>query len=240
MIYNGDADGQDICSLADDLVNTTVFTYPLKQKARFANKTLRTIWSWVFEAYGGWQFDDSNYSTTFPEAFTDLQTAQSDYDLPVETLTIRSVEAKSVNGTFYPLVPITEEAVIQQGLSMEDLFTSTGQPIFYKMEGSSVVLFPAPNYTQASSLKLTLDRESVSFASTDTTKQPGINSQFHEMVAVGMAMEKAKTSSMPAYASLRDEFFGDYKTRLQDFYSKRFQEKTPAKIEVFDSLRIMS
>ena len=211
MIYSGDTDGQDIVSLSNDLCDTSNLTYPIAEKTRAANKSLRNIWSWIFEAYGGWQYDDSNNTTNFPDATTTLNISQKDYDLPTEALTIRSVEVKN-NGasTWYPLIPLTEELIIQQGLSENALYTSTGTPIYYTLEGSSINIYPSSNYTQSGSLRVSFDRGSTAFSTTSTTQQPGFASEFHEAVAVGIAMEWAKRASLPSYRDLQRQLIWEY------------------------------
>lgn len=241
MIYSGDTDGQDIVSLSNDLCDTSNLTYPIAEKTRAANKSLRNIWSWIFEAYGGWQYDDSNNTTNFPDATTTLNISQKDYDLPTEALTIRSVEVKN-NGasTWYPLIPLTEELIIQQGLSENALYTSTGTPIYYTLEGSSINIYPSSSYTQSGSLRVSFDRGSTAFSTTSTTQQPGFASEFHEAVAVGIAMEWAKRASLPSYRDLQQEFSVDYKNRIQDYYSKKYGQYAPTNMAVYDTLRLMN
>ncbi len=234
MIYNGDSDNQDIVSLCDDYANTTVVTYPIKEKTRAANKILRNIWSWIFDAYGGWQYDDSNNTTDFPIATTALVSTQQDYDIPPTSLTIRAVEILAQGGTIYTnLIEITEEYMKDNNLSEASLFSGNGMPKYYRPIGSSIKLYPAPNYSQDASLRVTFDRGSTTFVSTDTVKQPGFATEFHEAVAIGMALEFAKRNALSSYPLLREDF-ATYEKNIKRYYSARFQQKFPARFTTHD------
>lgn len=239
MIYNGDSNGQDIVSFADDIAGTNSITFPIASKTRYANKTMRTIWSWIFTAYGGWQFDDAN-NTNLPAARTTLNAGQVDYDIPSEALTVRSVEVKQSGGTlFTPLVAMTEEEYKQWGLSEQSQTFISGTPVGYRVVGTSVKLIPPASYTQADSLRVTFDRGTVDFTTASTSTSPGFSSQFHDAVPTGMAMEWSKNNSGEAYPGLRDEFYNDYQSRVKEYYRARYQEKFPADVNVFDYTRIM-
>lgn len=234
MIYNGDSDNQDIVTLCDDLANTTAVTYPIKEKTRAANKTLRAIWTWIFDAYGGWQYDDSNNTTDFPIATTGLINNQADYDIPPTSLTIRGVEVLAQNSTIYTnLIEITEEYLRDNNLSEASLFSGTGMPKYYRPIGSSIKLYPTPNFSQDDSIRVTFDRGATTFVSTDTTKQPGFASEFHEAVAVGMALEFARRNSLTSYSFLREDY-EFYRVNIKKYYASRFQQKFPARFTTHD------
>ena len=234
MIYSGDSDKQDIVSLCDDLVNTNSLTYPLQAKARAANKTLRKIWTFIFDAYGGWQFDDNNNTTNLPIAVATLNPSQQDYDIPPTSLTVRGVEILPQNGTQYQqLTEVTEEYLKQYTLSEGSFMSLPGVPMYYRPIGSSIKLYPPANYTISNGIRLTFDRGSVAFASTDTTKQPGFASEFHECVSVGMALEFARRNALASFSFLQDDM-NKFETAIKAYYSKRYQERFPSKISVPD------
>ena len=237
MRFNGDSDKQDLVSLTNDLVNTNDITYPIQKKTRAANKTLRKVWAWIFSAYGGWQFDDSNNTTDFPIATSTLTNGQVDYDIPSTSLTIRGVEILQPNSTVYiSLKEITEEEIRDSARSEGSFYTNTGVPAYYRPLGSSIKLYPAPNYTSVAGIRVTFDRGSVGFASTDTTKQPGFASEFHEVVAVGMAVEFARANTLTSITWLQDDL-NRFEKDIKEYYSQRFQEKFPAKLTNRDLTR---
>ena len=235
MQYNSGADEQDIVSLTNDLANTDNVVYPLVQKTRAANKTLRKIWSWIFEAYGGWIYDDSN-NIDFPSATTQIVSSQQDYSIPSEALTVNDLEVKDSSGNWYDLKPITSEE-IDKLQAEKEFFKTNGLPIYYLMISGSFKLFPTPNYTQAASLRISFDRGATTFTSGDTTKTPGFVSQFHDAVAVGMALEWAREKGLN---DLLQGLYADwrrYELDIKKFYTVRYYEKYPKRIKVLDVVR---
>jgi len=235
MQYNSGVDEQDIVSLTNDLANTDNTVYSLVQKTRAANKTLRKIWSWIFEAYGGWIYDDSN-NTDFPIATTQIVSSQQDYSIPSEALTVNDLEVKDSSGNWYDLKPITSEE-IDKLQAEKEFFKTNGLPIYYLMISGSFKLFPTPNYTQAASLRISFDRGATTFTSGDTTKTPGFVSQFHDAVAVGMALEWAREKGLN---DLLQGLYADwrrYELDIKKFYTVRYYEKYPKRIKVLDVVR---
>lgn len=232
MIYNGHADEQDIVHLAYDLTNTNSATYPLKEMTRAANKTLKKVWAWIFEAYGGWLYDDSN-NTDFAAARSTLSVGQPDYNIPPGAIAIRGVDILPPNSTIYqPLIPITEEEMRQMGKSDASFYTATGVPKYYRPIGTSAKLYPTPNYTAAQGIRMTFNRGMTLFVSTDTTKEPGFVSQFHEVVPVGVALEYQRRNALDASGSEKD--MAIFEKDIKAYYSARFLEKYPSKMTIRD------
>ena len=234
MVFNGDTDGQDIFTYIDDLVETDDNQYSLQRKARACNRTLKTVWSWIFEAYGGWQFDDNNKSN-LPVGTVTLTSGQQDYLTPSEAITIRGVEVKDTGGTWHPVAPITEER-IRQISAEKEFFSQNGTPLYYRLIGQTIRFYPAPNWTQAASLRVSFDRGISTIASTVTDTEPGFASEFHEAVAVGAALEYAKVNRQDMVSILLNDW-RDYEKRIKDFYSKRYQQLFPPRVTVQDTLR---
>lgn len=232
MRYNGDSDGQDLVTLSNDLVNTNNLTYPIKEKTRAANKTMRRFWAIIFESYGGWQFSDSN-NTVMDSATTSSVANQQDYAIPAEALTIRGIDYL-INGEYKPLTFITEEELRENGQSDKSFMqNSTGTPQYVLLRGNSAILYPKPTASLTSAIRITFDKGSVAFSSTDTTKQPGFAYEFHEGIAVGMAYEFAKRNSLSNYKILEQDLLR-YEQDIAKFYSKRLQALFPPKIKLSD------
>lgn len=246
MVYAGDSDGQDIVTTTNDLVKTTDTSYPLKQKTRAANRALREIWGWIFEAYGGWIYDDRN-NTDLPEATTALVSGQSQYNLPLDSSAIIGMEIQTQNGgTWQKLWPITLEHIQQDFTWAESQFLATAAtPVYYRPLANGFKLYPAPNYSQSASLKVFFTRDISAFASTDTTKTPGFDVEFHEAVPTFMALDYAKINGLPAAGGvMRGGFktglladWGNWETRIKKHYSMRFRQMFPAHIHVQDYTR---
>jgi hypothetical protein len=234
MQYNSHATNQDLVSLLNDLTGMDSNVYPLVAKTRDMNKASKDIWTWIFSAYGGWEYDDSNNTSDFPASKATLTSGQKDYALPSDALTVRAVEVLQ-GGVWYELSPATEEQIRQVQAEPEFLKVSS-RPRYYVPYANSVKLYPAPDYTAASSLRVSFDRGSTDFASTDTTKTPGFSSQFHEAVAYGAAVQFCTYKQLPQLQAL-GQVWQDYKQRIIDFYSSRYQQLFPPRMTVNDQVQ---
>ena len=187
------------------------------------------------EVYGGWIYDDSN-NTDFPIATTQIISNQQDYPIPSEALIVNDLEVKDSSGNWYDLKPITSEE-IDKLQAEKEFFKTNGLPIYYLLISGSFKLFPTPNYTQAASLRISFDRGATTFTSGDTTKTPGFVSQFHDAVAVGMALEWAREKGLN---DLLQGLYADwrrYELDIKKFYTVRYYEKYPKRIKVLDVVR---
>ena len=234
MIYNGETNNQDICSLADDMAKSNPTSFPIKIKTLYANMGVREIWSWIFESYGGWQYDDSNY-TDLPEATTELIANQKQYSLPIESAHLMGVAYKDESGTWHQLKPITLEKIQEYGA--EDEFeNTTGNPEWYRPLSNGFKVYPAANFSQDASIKVNVSRDISGFVVGDTTKTPGFVSTFHEAVPTFMAMKHCKINSKPQYPGLQRDWDGDedrtgkeggFKLRIKTFYGNQFRQMFP-------------
>lgn len=228
MQYNSETNSQDIVSCADDLAGTNSTSYPLAAKTRAANQGLRLIWSWIFDAYGGWHYDDRN-QTNLPEATTTLTTGQSFYSLPTDSAHVLGLSVKTTGSTWTKLDPITLEQIQQLPDSEANFLTTNGPPRYYRPLANGFKIYPASNYTQAASLELFFSRDVSTFAPSDTIKTPGFDSEFHEAVVVYIALQYAKRKLLPVAAALYNDW-QRYEQLIRKHYSKRYQEMFPPRI----------
>lgn len=232
MQYNSETTNQDLVSLLNDLTGMSDTVYPLTAKTRDINTALRTIWSWIHEAYGGWQYDDSN-STDFPTATTALVSGQQDYTIPTDALSIRGVEVLLNGSTVWQILsPLTNDQ-IRDVMAEKQFMSTSSQPMYYVPYGNSIKLYPAPNYSQASSLRVAYDRGMSAFSTTDTTKTPGFASEFHEAVAFGAATIFSIYKGLPQADRLELKW-RDYEKRIKDYYSSKYAQLFPSRIKVRD------
>jgi hypothetical protein len=207
----------------------------LKEFTAHVNQWNRKVWHMIFMAYGGWQYEDAN-QTDLPAASATLTSGQTTYALPTGSLSVRGIEVKDQGGVWVALKPVTEER-IRDVSSMGEFYKTSGQPLFYQVVGQTVRLFPAANYTQASSFKVFFDRGSVAFASTDTTATPGFVSEYHDILPIGASIEflKIKVPDSSTLALLRADA-QEYEKKITDYYSLKFQEMFPPRITVRDQV----
>lgn len=230
--FNSNADGQDIVSLVGDMtgINTSG---EIKQITRACNEANKKIWTWTFESFGGWQYDDGNH-TDLPVATADLVANQIKYTLPSEALTVKNVEYKNSGGDWFKLksLPIS---VINSKTSEKEWQDEPSEPTYYSLLNGIVKLYPASSEARSGALRIQFDRGSVAFASTDTTNAPGFASEFHEAVAVGASYYIAANKNQPQVTQLFQRW-QDYERRIKSFYIQRYQEEFPPRFRQHDVL----
>jgi len=233
MQYNKDSDSQDIVSLIGDAtgIDTTV---QIKQITRAANEANKKIWSWIFESYGGWIYDDSN-NTNLPIATTDLVADQAKYILPSEALTVREVEYKNSGGDWTKLLPVSTTE-INQFYSEKEWHDTPAEPRYYALISDMVKTYPATDTSRSDALRVQFDRGSVSFVSTDIEKDPGFASEFHGAVATGASYFIGINKTLPNWDKIRSEWLNSEKS-IKDYYTRRWEEKFPPKFISSDTLK---
>ena len=169
--------GGDFGAISSNTKRLQVFT-------NLINRALDKVTYELLSSSNTWQWDDYN-RTDFPEAVTPLVSGQEDYPLDVTHLVVREVQVKDESGQWYKLQPIDETTLdlTTNSTALEQRFSEDGQPKYFDMVSNSIILYPAPNYSQADSLKLKTQRGHEYFVTTDTTKTPGFASIFHGVVS---------------------------------------------------------
>ena len=192
----------------------------------FLNRALDKVTTLILASDGRWQFDDTNY-TDLPIGISNLINNQQDYTLAVTHLKVLRVEIMGVDGKYYRIEPLDQADILYQG--MTELMNGQGQPKYYDIQGSSVLLYPKPqtNYvTFTSGLKVFFQRGASYFATTDTTKTPGIATIFHRLVSRWACYDYALARQLPIKADLRQEITV-LEQELKDFYATRDNDDKP-------------
>jgi hypothetical protein len=130
------------------------------------------------------KWDDLNQEN-LPIAVTGLVEGQQDYELANEHLGIQRVEIKGADGRWRVLKPFDEADI--PDTSLEDISLTPGIPTHFDWLGQSVFLYPPPNYSLDEALEAYHTRGPVYFTESDTTKEPGFNSLYHEIIPYYMA-----------------------------------------------------
>lgn len=172
----------------NDVVNKIYFytktnstSLPAATMLILINNAYERVASLIIKSDRKWQWDDSN-QTDFPVATTALVANQSDYTLATSHLKIEKVEVKDEAGNWYLLKPIDKE---EMDGTITDYAKTAGQPYEYDKIGGSVILYPAPDYSQVASLKVHFQRGPALFTSAEVTtgtKVPGFNSLYHDLI----------------------------------------------------------
>lgn len=242
--FNSHSDGQDICTIADVRSKTNSTSFPLKEKATFANEALRIIWQDIFFTYGGWIYDDNNQAD-LPEAITDLASGQRFYQLPIDSSSLLGVEFKNQGGTWITLTPITLEKIKQNGYAETEFYKTSATPMFYRPVANGIDIYPAANWTATASLKIHISRDMTSFLSTDTTKVPGFDAPFHYGIPIYLSLKYAQKENLTTAGGTAkdgsrygfDVEWQAFRIELRKHYSERFRQMFPPRIRVIDSTR---
>lgn len=225
---------EDIGNFKDAEISGT--TALLKTFTRHINKAQSEIWTWIFNAYGGWQFEDSN-QTPPPNATQTLTSGTQDYSLPTGTHAVRGIEVKDSAGTWHALAPLTEEE-IRQRQAVSEFFKTSSNPMYYTLTGDKVSLYPPPNYTLSNALKVYFDREMVAFASTATTATPGFPSAFHDAVPVGATLEWLRVHKPGSEVTKTQEVeWQKWQVKITKFFQQRYEQMYPPRFTVGDETR---
>lgn len=207
----------------DFLCASNATSFPLKDKARLANRWNYKVVVDIIGSQNRWQYDDRN-NTTLPILTTDLVDAQQDYELPADMLRLQAVEFKDNDGNWHRLLPIDQRDLD----SISDFNTTDGTPQYYDVRGSSLFLEPAPaaaDVTTTAGLKLYVSREINHFLSTDTTQEPGFAEAFHPIISYGASYDFLVANGPQERADKIRLELEQLRQELRDFYGDQNEEE---------------
>jgi hypothetical protein len=189
----------------------------------FINRQYDKATSIIIENDGRWQHDDTAYLT---EAvyLTTLTSGQNQYTLDPAHLKILGIRVKDESSNWSILRPLDMNDPEARAFRLETNPVVTGDPIFYDKRGDQVILYPTPDYTQASSLEITVQRIPNYFTYDDTTQTVGISQLFHRYLSLGASMEYAVANRLDAKNDLM-QLFKDEEDRIKTHYSNRGRDE---------------
>jgi hypothetical protein len=196
-------------------------TSRLQQFTAYCNRACDQITSLIMSADSRWQWDDSN-NTDLPIGTTALVADQQDYTFDTDHLKITRVELKNEDGDWQLLIPIDQVDIFNTSLT--DWLNTAGQPKYYDKIGTSIFLYPKPDYAQAASLKVYFQRAHGYFVTTDSTKTPGFTSIYHRLVAFMASYDYAKAKSLTVEKSIKADM-DEMKQSLEDFFAMRSKDE---------------
>ena len=225
MIYNDDSTKLGIINELVSIcfgtsANDDTTAYPLADKTRDVNKEYENVVSLILQTDNNWRFDDYN-NNDLPIATSTLNADQQDYGLNAALhYKILRIEILDSNGNSTQLREIDYDD--KRGTSMTEFQKTAGIPRFYDLEANSIFLYPKPNYTKALGLKVYFQRGASYFVSDDTTKTPGFNEMFHEILPLGAGYSWLRNNNpeSPKIPLLKADF-NELRTNLITFYSSR-------------------
>ncbi len=185
------------------------------------NNALERVVQIINAADSRWQWDDNN-QTDLPIATTTIMSGQKDYSLSTAHLSIDRVEVQDAASNWRLLKAIDQHDVRYTALAQ--YYATNGTPLEYDKLGSSVFLYPTPNYTLAAALKIYFTRGPVALASASDV--PGFNSLFHDLLAYQVAYEYAISNELGSANSFLAAI-NKKEQDLKDFYGQRSRDERP-------------
>ena len=205
---------------------TDTTTMPVSEFANYFNVWLRNTAEEIKKSQNYWRFDDNN-QTDMSEATTDLEDGVQDYTLEVTVYDVYNVSVLDADGNQQTVKPLTYE----QGDSPEGEFYETnGLPLYYKLRGNVISLFPAPasdKVTLTDGLILQVSRDIVPVvynSATSMAKEPGIPRQFHDLIGIGVASEKALNLGLTDKWQQLNLLLNNKNKNLREHYSLRLKD----------------
>jgi hypothetical protein len=176
MIYNGDANSQDLISDINFWCSTNNTTYPIEDKTRNFIFGLARASAKIMKADTSWKHVSSN-AETIPIAVKDLVAGQDNYTLASKHVKILRVRVKGPDGVFRTLVGKDRKALTDDELNEE------GTPEFNDKLGYSLILKPTPNYSSTGGLEIEYQPNSAEDVPTidSTDWEVGFNSDFERL-----------------------------------------------------------
>ncbi len=205
------------------LTKTNATSFPIADITILANNAMDRIVSLIMQADGRWEFDDNNQPLTdqgdgtggLPIATTSIVSGQQDYGFATSHIAVERMEIKSSAGDWSKLIPIDQADVYDQ--SVTNFMSGGGTPLYYDKIGTSLLLYPTPNYSLAAALKVFFTRPPIYFLTSDTTKSPGFNALYHDIVALWVAYEYAIANALPNASQLEAQIMKKEDALKEDF-----------------------
>ena len=194
MVFNDTTTSQGLVQDIYYGINANSVSFPIADVTRAVNNGLDKVSAIILQADNRWQWEDIN-NTTLPIATTDIVSGQKDYTFDSSFLIVEKVLISDKTGNFYPARNIN---IQDQGVNsyLEAKSTNTGLPYRYDIMGNSILLDPVPNYSYTGGIKVHFKRKAGYFTTSDTTKEPGFNSQFHKYLSLYAQYEYAHAKNL--------------------------------------------
>jgi len=195
MQFSDSTFDQGIVQDARWLVGANETTYPINHLTRRINRRWLEIKAKISLYSGRWQQGEAEYSD-------DLASGTQGYTVPRTHVRINRVEIKLESGAHKRLTPIDKADVTT---SIKDFLNVDGVPEYYDMSGSTMNLYPTPNYSQADSLIWWYEGVPDYFETTDTTETPDGIELVDDYLAVGAALDYSKRSVVRNKEDLKED-----------------------------------
>ena len=197
-------------------------TKRLQRATRYMNEGYSRVAYLILTNDGRWQWDDKNH-TNQPVATADLVADQERYDFlesaPTalqDWLMLEQVEVLDSSDNATKLKRIDKRNVG----AWTEFMDSSSIPEWFDLEGTAILLKPAPDYDKSAGLRFYFKRAPSYFSSSDTTKQPGFATIFHPYLSYYAAKKWSLTDNNIDVRNLEYEI-QKMEADIVNFYSQR-------------------
>jgi len=142
----------------------------------------------ILQSQDGADFDDKNYTDSFPVETTDLVADQADYAMPAEMVKEKRLKISYDGTNWYKLTPFDINKV---GVALKNDYFSVQAP-YYDLHDNSIEIYPTPTENVTAGLQIWISRQMALYTSAEVTtgtKSPGFDRQFHKLVPLKVSWE---------------------------------------------------
>ena len=196
----------------------------MKRFTKDINVYYRRVNSWIWDATGTWEYDDSNW-TDLPISTTTIVDEQQDYEIPSTAQKVDKAEVLDINSNYQLLKPFDKSQI--KNSSMSEFLETPGMPVYYDMVGNSIFLYPKPSTTYVTAtkgLKIYYSRDIDEFAYTDTTTAPGFVVNFHRLLSLGASYDYCISYEIGTKANFLKGQINELVEELKKFYGSRHRD----------------
>lgn len=226
MVFSDSTNGLGIVEQVRNLMRVDATQWPTARIVNSCNNWLDSITGYAIGADRRFQWDDTNH-TKLPIGTTNLVSNQSDYSFLTDEqnnkiLDITRIDILDPDGNYRKLEPIDQSEI--EG-ALDEMYATTGKPLFYdKIADNIIRLYPTPATSVTAGLKFYFQRSGSYFASTDTTKEPGVSPLLHRGFVIASAYDGALTLGLQNLQPLSVELQKEEQKMIQYFSIRNTDE----------------
>lgn len=183
-----------------------------------------------------WDFDDTNW-TDHAVATTPMVAAQRDFKLNTDPdlFKIKRVDV-TYDGTNWYQANATDSGRFQFGVGnddkVDDNFEKTAPA--YDLRSNTLWLYPraeADDVTAGAKIRIEYTRVLDVFTTADTSKQPGIDPVWHDLIPLGVSMKYAAFRNLEATKSLK-VLYDERMANMREYYARKQDDFDTALVAV--------
>lgn len=207
MVFSDSSGNLGIVEQVRSLLRVDATHYPTWKIVNSCNNWLDTVTGYAIGADRHFQWDDSNH-TKLPIGTTNVVANQAEYSFLTDEqgnsiLTLIRIDIKDSGGDWHKLKTLDESEI---PVALDEYEATTGTPIYYdKIADNIIRLYPTPSASVTNGLKFYFQRTGSYFASTDTTKEPGVAPLLHRGFVIASAYDGALELGLANTANLMIE-----------------------------------